>query len=272
MIVENVILAANNNKTYSECWNIVAPVWKDIYNINPVLVFLGTKEEYRDHNFANIGDHIIIPRVQNISRVGHDWTVTWGLFWGASQFKDSICMLCGIDQIPLSDTIFSFYNNINDNNYVVSFADAYEGYTENTLGYYNTQTGVLYPSSHHIGKGSLYKKIFEIEDNWEQEIIKLNNLQSRYYFNHASNLSPAWGLDECYSSEKLSTYSNQSEITYLNLFKTYFNPKRIFDYNIHSIDVNLLIGKQYCELTTRHINNAYITKIIKYLQLQKNTL
>lgn len=263
MKINRVILALNNNPVYTGFWNIVAPVWKKNFNIKPTLVFNGTQEEFYGNNFIlDSFDYLILDRVNNVSESNPDWSVTWSLFWAASQFSDDICLLSGIDQIPIGNFFFEKLNSIEDDKFIVGFSDAYKNYTKETLGYFNTQTNVLYPSSHLVGKGSLFKKIFKIEDVWIEEITKVHKSKDRYHLRNKFYPSKLWGLDECYLSEMISLYPNQNELVFLDIFWDYFQKRRIdLSGRINeNFDLNLIKSGYYSELTCKNYN-TYKNKI-----------
>ena len=62
-----------------------------------------------------------------------------------------------------------------------------------------------------------------------------------------------WGLDECYASEKIVSYPNQSEIKHLEIFWDYWHPRRIdLNDNINcDFNLDLLNEGYYSELTCK---------------------
>ena len=258
MKIDRVILTLNNNKTYTSYWNIVAPVWKNIFNITPTLIFNGTQDEFNSNNFdLSVGDYIILNVVPEVSESNPDWSVTWSLFWGASQYPDDICLLSGIDQIPIGDFFFKEILKYDDNKFIIGFSDAYTKYDKNTLGYFNTQTNVLYPSSHLVGKGKKFKEIYEISDDWNEEVFKVFNAKDRYYLKNNFYPNKLWGLDECYSSEMISIFKKQGDIVFLNIFWNYWHKNRIdLGGNLNvDFNINLVKSGYYSELTCKDFEN-----------------
>jgi hypothetical protein len=266
MIIDRVILAVDNNKIYTPFWNIVSPVWKKIFNINPTLIFNGTVEEFQENEFdMRYGDYIIINKVEECSESNPDWSVTWSLFWAASKFKDDVCILSGIDQIPIGYLFFEKLLNIKDDKFVVGFSDAYKEYNKDTLGYFNTNTNVLYPSSHLVGKGSKFKEIYNIDDEWVDEIKKVYNSKDKYYLNNNFYESKLWGLDECYSSDKIALFDKKDDIIHFDIFWKYWYKNRIdFGSNINlNYDIDLVRSGYYSELTCKEYN--YRKNEIEYI-------
>jgi hypothetical protein len=254
MKIDRVILSLNNNETYTFAWNIVAPIWKNIFNITPTLIFNGTQEEFDNNNFnLSFGDYIILNIVPEVSESNPDWSVTWSLFWGASQYPDDICLLSGIDQIPIGDFFFKEILKFDDDKFIIGFSDAYANYNINSLGYFNTQTNVLYPSSHLVGKGKKFKEIYEISDNWNEEVVKVFNTKNRYHLKNNFYPNKLWGLDECYSSEMISIFKKQEDLVFLNIFWNYWRENRIdLGGNLNvNFDINLVKSGHYSEVTCK---------------------
>jgi hypothetical protein len=273
MKIDRVILALNNNPIYTRFWNISANVWKNKFNITPTLIFNGTESEFNSNNFnTSLGEYIIIDKINEASESNPDWSVTWSLFWGASRFPNDVCMLSGIDQVPIGYYFYEQLNYIDDDKFVVGFGDAYKTYTKNTLGYFNTQTNVLYPSSHLVGKGNKFEEIYGIEDEWKDEVVKVYKNRGRYHLSYRGANSKSWGLDECYSSEMISLFPKKDDIVYLNIFWDYFQKNRIdLSGNINSnYNLDLIKSGGYSEVTCKDFSlnqgklNSIIDNIPKY--------
>jgi hypothetical protein len=256
MKIDRVILAVDNNPIYTVYWNIVSEIWDKKFNIKPTLIFHGDEEEFKSCNFNTSNyDYLILSPMPHISNPKPNWVIPWSLFWGATQYMDDVCLLSGLDQIPVGDFFFKRLLDIDDDKFIIGFADAYKTYNQYTLGYFNTQTNVLYPSSHLVGKGKKFKDIFQIEESFEEEAIKVFNNKEKYYLNN--NFYPSsklWGLGECYASEKLSIYKEE-DIIKLNLFWNYWMPNRIDFHTINvDFDLNLVKTGYYSEATCKDYN------------------
>lgn len=255
MKIDRVILAVDNNPTYTVYWNIVSQIWLKKFNIKPTLLFYGTEEEFKNNNFIVEGlDYKLLDPIPEISNPNPNWVVPYSLFWGASQYPDDVCLLSGIDQIPIGKFFFEKLIEYDNNSFVVGFSDAYKNYDKNTLGYFNIKTGVMYPSSHLVGKGKTFKNIFEIDEIYEIEMRKVFGCKNNYHLdNKFYGDSKLWGLDECYASEKITSYHNQSVIKHLEIFWDYWHPRRIdLNGNINSnFDLTLLNEGYYSELTCK---------------------
>jgi hypothetical protein len=250
MKVNRVLLSVNNNKTYSCFWNIVSYVWKTKFNISPTLIFYGTEDEFKSNDFDfTYGDYILLEKFDDISHNGKDWATTWCPFYVATLFGEEICMTSGIDQIPISNLFIERVNQIDNNMFVVGFSEAYQNYNTGTLGYFNTQTNVMYPTGHLAGSGKKFKEIFGISNKWKDEIYKVFNSKLRYHLPNSN-----WGLDECYGSEKISSYHNQTEIFYMEQLTNFWFPNRIdLEGRINdNFTLDRVKSGSYSELTTKN--------------------
>ena len=265
MKVDRIITALNNNPTYADFWNIFSPIWSKRFNLRPTLIYVGSSGELSNSGVSE--DHGDIIRVDKVEEVtphnsltsnqlrraheGVDWSVTWALYWACSQFPNDVCVTSGIDETFLSDFYFDLLKDIDEEKYVIGFDDAYEGYSPDTIGYHSNISEAFYPTSHVSAKGSTFKKIFKMEERWEDEIKKVFSHRGNY------NLPPnLWGLDECYASHCIDSYSknvDDSVFVKLGMFRKEWLPRRI-DRGLHlhggkfNYDPEALKNGHYTEL------------------------
>lgn len=259
MKIDRVILCWDGNPLYNHFWNLYSKIWCLKYGITPTLFFLGTQKQMEDLNLSkDFGEIYCLPRIEEVVPPNSqlNWSVTWSLFWGAAQFKDEICMTCGLDQVPTSSFFFESLSEVPDHKYVIGFADAYKGYGD-ILGY-RLQDSLIkdkglhvrtpadyFPSSHHVAKGSLYEKVYHIEKNWEHEVKKVFYFgKQRYIITEEQKL---WGLDECYSSELIFNFNNPEIFHLCENFHTYWQPSRINRAFNADYDVEKLKNGSYSE-------------------------
>jgi hypothetical protein len=244
MKIDRVILCLNNNPIYTGFWNPFSRVWKEKYGILPTLIFVGTEEEIEENNLSTEYGEIVrlepVPEV--IVDPNLDWSTTWGLFYGPTLFPEDVCLISGIDQLPLSSKVFSFLREhttpaITDDHYVVGLSDAKPQYTPN------------YPSSWHIAKGKNFKKLFDIEDEWEIEVKKVFSFKDKYSDRLPANF---WALDEEHSSAILENYRKSSNspvpLIFLEMFSNYWLPNRIDRSGMLQYDKEILKRGGYSEI------------------------
>lgn len=188
--MRRIILSLNNNPTYTGFWPIVSKVWRK-FGFEPTLAFLGSEKERRELRLDEHGEVVILDPSFGVKRADRDWRVTWGLFYAASLFPEDTCMTHGIDQIPLSryfEALFGY-----EGKYVVGLSDGYK-------------SEKIFPSSHHVGLGGMFKSALGIEDKWEDEVLKTE----KYAIDNLPSFQPPffnartfWGLDEIRTSDLL---------------------------------------------------------------------
>lgn len=265
MKIDKVLLCTDSNVNYHGYWNTVSKIWKNIFEIQPVLIFVGSKEEFEKCSF-DVEEYIIFPKIKNVQT----WHVTWSLFYATKHYKDQVCMISGIDQIPLSDYFFEQISYISEDKYIVGLSDCYANYNTSTIGYFNTKSNVMYPSSHHVAKGSLFCDIYDFEEKWEYEIQKLDILKHNYSFANNKNY---WGVDECYSSDKISEYS-PDKIELKEFAKSWFIKNRIYLTKGEKTRFSKenILSQHYSEVTYKTCNdfNSEIEEIVNLLQENKH--
>jgi len=218
MKVNKVIFACDVD--YLNYYYHVQEFYNKYLNIDVVLLLFSNKNIKIQHDSRNT----VIYFNRNIKK----YLIPWSLFYGATLFPDDIVMTSGIDQIPLSSIFFEMINHVKDENLIIGLSDCYKGYKKDTLGYYNTLTNILYPSSHIVGKGKTFKKIFEIQENIDKEFLKLESFKDKFYFNNNRFKEEVyWGIDECYLSYMISIFKDREKIHYINNSREWFLKNRI---------------------------------------------
>lgn len=209
MKVARVIMALTANPNYTGYWPYVSNIWANKFGVTPTLVFYGTANEQAACGIRH-GEVIRLDRISSVTlNRQREWACTWGLFYGATLFPNDVCMLVGIDQVPLSGLFFDELRKVPDwdSKYVIGFGDAYRA--------------TYFPSSHHVAKGALFQKIYGINPNWQTEVEKVFAARSRYPKHVAED---AWGLDETYSSEFLVKHP---AVALMDIFWNLWHPRRI---------------------------------------------
>ncbi len=247
-IVDRVIMCLTNNEKYIDFWNYTSKVYATKFSTLPTLMFSGTKEELdglmsSGRLSTKYGDIVHLPRVDGVHYdASLDWTCTWGLFYGASLFPNDVCMLSGIDQIPLSGRFYDVLQNIGTRDrYIIGFSDAYG------------DPNAYYPSSHHVGLGNFFKSIYKIEDDWDTELRKVyTNKEIRSLFTSHS----LWGIDEAYSTYILRNYmktNTQIPIVLVTEFASYWMSRRIDRaYGVIPVTEQLLSAIRASQFTEYH--------------------
>ena len=237
MKVDRVILVTNNNSLYYDFWNNLSFTYKEKFGITPTLVFFGEKEELDSTNLSQeYGEIILQKKIEGIP----DWQYTWALFYFTKFYPEETCVVMGIDQIPLGTYFFKeSVEFVNENNYVMLIDDQYK--LENKYPH-KWDEGGFSPSAYHMGKGKTFSEIFEFEDTFESEIIKIHNLNIKTMWDNQ------WGTDEAYSCNKLMTFKDRNRISDLSKSNDFLNKRIDCHRNVEvEYDLNLLKNNGYIE-------------------------
>lgn len=218
MKIDKVILSTDSNPKYSQFWNPISKVWKSKFSIDPILIFLGSE---KDLELANLStEYGTIIRQNPVENIATGWSATWSLFYYTQLFLNDTCLIMGIDQLPLSkDFLVNRIKDIDQDSYIMFIADAYDGPDVWKRTPTNEMIG-RFPSSYHLAKGKRFKEIYNFEQTFEKEILKLDSRQDLHYRQYG-NLAK-WGIDESYASLKLREYYQNNvnnNIVSLNLYR-----------------------------------------------------
>ena len=236
MKVDRVLLVSDNNPLYSDFWNNLSFTYKEKFGISPLLIFFGSKEDAKKLNLSDKYGEI---RFENLVPNIPPWQFTWALFYFTKFYPDDTCAIMGIDQIPLGTYFLKdVIENVNEDKYVMLIDDQYKLEKKSS---YKWDEGGFSPSAYHIAKGKTFEEIFNFEEKFEDEIIKLHNS------NIPTMWGNGWGMDEAYSCKKLREFYDRTRI--VDLSKTSDFLSRRIDCHRH-IEVHYSLEKLK--------NNSYI--------------
>lgn len=192
MKITKAIHSSDSNPMYLDFWDTVSKIWKTKFNIEPVLIYID-----ENHDIPINQEYGTVIKFKPIYGVPLYLQNLWVRYWYPSQSLDDIWLISDIDMLPISKNYF--INNIKDidDDVYVHLNPCIESY------------GML-PSCYHVSKGSNFKKILELHDNWEDSIL--------FLYNSSLGTDPGghlfgknhWFADERYSSEKVINYKNKN--------------------------------------------------------------
>lgn len=247
MKIDYVILSSDNNPLYIDFWPIVSKIWKEKFNITPILALIDNDDILLDKIDKTYGD---VYKFDIIDDVPIYLQCLWIRYWITSKFKNSVCMISDIDMIPLSKYYFIDSISEIDNNDYVHLNPCYDSY------------GTL-PSCYHIGKGSLLKEIWKLDDKWEDSIKRLNNLNlGRSPDNLVDKIK--WFSDEKYSSDLIFEW-RKTNINRVNFIKR--EDMRRIDRYYWSYDKELVKSGYYYDSHCVRPYTIYKSEIDKLINL-----
>jgi len=249
MKIDRVILTTNNNPTYYQFWNPLSKVYKENFGITPTLIFLGTQDELDSLDLSKEYGEIL--RQDIVPSKDISWTTTWALFYYTKFFQNEICLINGIDQIPMgSKFLIDYIKDIDDGDYVMLIDDAYKL----MFGRKDWSQGGHSPSAYHIAKGETFDKVYEFEKTFEDEIKKIESIK-------LNSMWGTWGMDEAYSSSMLFNKKNSVKIKALSKFGEIIRGGRIdcernleVPFNLVKLQNNGYIECHCCRPYSNHKN------------------
>jgi UDP-2-acetamido-3-amino-2,3-dideoxy-glucuronate N-acetyltransferase len=268
MKIDRVILSTNFNSLYYDFWNNLSKLYKLKYDIIPTLIFLGTDEELKLANLSTEYGDIIRVDYPNGKDV---WVCTWALFYYTKYFINDICLIMGIDQIPMGTYfIKDIISEYEDDAYIMLIDDAYK-ITSNVKKW---DEGGYSPSAYHIAKGSTFRNIYKFDDNFEKEIDKIESMNLKNLFGDG-----LWGLDETYTSKILRESIIKYKIIGLSKFDEILKGKRLDchrsnepNYNLEQLNNNYYIECHSCRPYKDHkeyLDNLFYNILNSNFQMNK---
>jgi hypothetical protein len=164
MKIDKVLFGCNADPMYYDFWNVNSMLFQEKFGIEPVLCFCG--EIKHEYGIKSRHGHVIeFPLVEGVPEY---LQATWVRFYAASLFPNEVCLLGDIDMLPISRNFYlRNIETISNDTYVHLYADAY-----NVGNFRHWKQPILdntVPAHHHVGKGRLFKEIYQLEETWEKE-------------------------------------------------------------------------------------------------------
>lgn len=165
MNLDYVIMGSDMNPMYLDFWPIVSKVWKEKFNITPILGLICDEDsELYSDNYGLIKK---FKKIDGIDLGLQSQIVRLYL----PKFLNGKCLISDIDMLPLS--VEYFKNNssgLNDDNVIVYSSDNPE-----CLG------GKMYPMCYISAHSKLFIEIFSLNDEWDVFLKKNNDRKEGWY-------------------------------------------------------------------------------------------
>lgn len=179
-IIDFVILSSNENPLYLDFWPIISKIWKQKFNITPVLGLICDE----DSDFIKTDYGIVkkFKKIENIDCGLQSQIIRLYL----PKFLDGYCLISDIDMAPLSVDYFSTNSQkINENNIIIYSSDNPE-----------CIQNAMYPMCYILAHTNTYKKIFDLNLNWNEFCFLLLSLKQ------------GWYTDQKYLYKKINDFKN----------------------------------------------------------------
>jgi hypothetical protein len=201
MKIDKVIMSCDDKRYYLDFWEPVSKVWKNKFNIHPVLILFGNKNE------LNVSEEYgTVIEFKTVSGVLPHIQAQWARYWFPITEPDTTWLISDIDMFPVSKNYFiDLINPVREDGFINLNAD-----------------GDYFPACYNGGKGKTFKEVLQLHDKWEDSINEVNRRSKEIQYTHTPesfftyepNQTPMenWGIDESFSIEKIKKFPDKSRI------------------------------------------------------------
>jgi hypothetical protein len=187
MKIKYAIHSCDSNPMYYEFWPLVSKVWKELLDIEPILIFVGD-EIPKEVAECEYGKVIQFTPIKDIP------TATQSQFirlWYTQKFPNDVVITSDIDMFPLSKNYFKYQiSKIPDDKFIFFSFNGRDG---------------EYNICYNAATGNTFKEVLELDDTFENILLKAINEMDKGGHNK-------WFLDEYYLTEKLNEYKGDKYI------------------------------------------------------------
>lgn len=182
MKIDYVIVSSNDNPYYLDFWPIVSKIWKEKFNITPVLGLISNE----DSEFEK-SEYGLVKKFKSINGIDTGLQSQIVRLYLPKEL-DGYCLISDIDIIPLSVNYFeNCASHLTETNIVVYSSDNPECLS-------NNEYPICYVSSH----SESFKNILKLDIDW---ISFVNLMKSR---------NQGWSTDQKYLFEKINEYKEKT--------------------------------------------------------------
>lgn len=181
MKIDFAIMSSDDNPVYLDFWQPVSKVWREKFNITPILLYFGNGNPSEEHG-------VVIRMGTNFENI--PLASCWARYWFTSTLHDKVSIISDIDMIPMSEWYFKHQ---------------IEHYPEDSYIHLNPciDTYTRLPSCYHVARGDVFKKVLGLHDTFEESYSDLLN---SYFDNSTCYLkggNDKWCYDEYYATDKI---------------------------------------------------------------------
>lgn len=250
MKIDKAVHSVNNNKSYLDFWEPVSMIWKEKFNIEPILYYF--YKNYFEEDIEISEKYGKVHRIKLIEGIPEAIQIMWSRYYMPSMDLDSIQIISDIDMFPMSRKYFVDQISTVENNKYVHINPCIDSY------------GIL-PSCYHIAKGNLYKKYLELPETWEESILSV----IKSGFGKTINGNDLWFADEEYATSKI--LKNKDDDVVFIKRKNGQNGHRI-DRSNWIYDSNKVLNQEYFDshsIRPFQANKKEIEKLINLIMESK---
>ncbi len=184
MKIKYAIMGSDMNPLYYDFWPIISKVWKEVFDITPVLGLIC------DEDSELIQDQYgLIKKFKRINGIDDGLQSQIVRFY-LPPTLDGVCITSDIDMMPLSKKYFiDNIENFDKNKFYVMTSDNPECLKNKE-----------YQMCYNIAKPEIFKEVLKIDDSWFDFVNKLKNL------------GLGWTTDQRYLYNMINDYEKKENI------------------------------------------------------------
>ena len=200
MKIDYVIVSSNNNPYYLDFWPVISKVWKEKFNITPVLGLISDE----DSGFEE-SEYGLVKKFKSIDGIDTGLQSQIVRLFMTKELN-GYCLISDIDIIPLSVNYFeNCASYLTETNIVVYSSDHSECLRNNE-----------YPMCYVSAHSESFKNIFNLDIDW---VSFVNLMKSR---------NQGWSTDQKYLFEKINDFKkNTNDVILLDRGWSGIDNKRV---------------------------------------------
>ena len=165
MSLDYVIVGSNTNPMYLEFWDVISKVWKEKFNVIPVLGLICDEDsEIYEDKYGLVKK---FKQVKGVDTALQSQIVRLYL----PKFLDGKCLISDIDMIPLSPKYFQEnLSKVNNENVVI--------YSSDNLGCIQNN---MYPMCYISAHSNTFKNVLSLDISWNEFVYSKNTRKEGWY-------------------------------------------------------------------------------------------
>lgn len=218
MKIKYAIMGSDMNPLYYDFWPIISKVWREVFNITPVLGLICNEDsELIEDQYG------LVKKFKTIDGIDDGLQSQIVRFY-LPTILDDVSVTSDIDMMPLSKKYFiDNIQNFDRNKFYVMTSDNPECLRNKE-----------YQMCYNIAKPEIFKEVLKIDDSWFDFVNKLKNLGF------------GWTTDQRYLYDMVNAYEKKENIVLMNRGFSGFANNRI-DRAQWVYEPNLVINGYYID-------------------------
>lgn len=179
MKIDIAVVSSTPDPFYLDFWPLIARTWRDVMDIEPVLIYTPNDGAELDDSHGKI---IPMPQVHGVPSY---LQALWSRYWMTQFWPDKTIILSDIDMLPLSRSYF---------------VDRLESIPDSTYLHLTREHPRL-PSCYHVATGSNFKRVLNLGMDFPSSLYCI--MRHLGHEGLSALPLPFWGADESYATSRL---------------------------------------------------------------------